>query len=142
MLDRTLDAVVALPGIDAALVAIGNEGDAPPTTRSAGLSEDEIERTLLQMPNHPDLRALEVVYRYRLDDVSGSAKLPRTALTVALRADGETIGSLAAISRSAADGLPRDDDGRAREPRPPRGPGDLERDCASSRPASRPSSTR
>ena len=69
VLDRTLDAVVALPGIDAALVAIRNEGDAPPTTRSAGLSEDEIERTLLQMPNHPDLRALEIIYRYRLDDV-------------------------------------------------------------------------
>jgi diguanylate cyclase (GGDEF)-like protein len=87
-------------------VAIRNEGDAPPTTRSAGLSEDEIERTLLQMPNHPDLRTLEIIYRYRLDDVEASARLPRTALTVALRADGETIGSLAAISRSAPTGFP------------------------------------
>ena len=58
------------------------------------------------MPNHPDLRALEVIYRYRLDDVGASAKLPRTALTVALRAEGETIGSLAAISRSAPTGFP------------------------------------
>jgi diguanylate cyclase (GGDEF)-like protein len=106
VLDRTLDAVVALPGIDAALVTIRNEGDVRPTTRSAGLSDDEIERTLLQMPNHPDLRALEVIYRYRLDDVGASAKLPRSALTVALRAEGETIGSLAAISRSGSTGFP------------------------------------
>ena len=51
-------------------------------------------------PSHPDLRAIEVVYRYRLDDVDQSSRLPRSALTVALRAEGETIGSLAAISRS------------------------------------------
>ncbi len=69
------------------------------------MSEDEIERTLLQMPNHPDLRALEIIYRYRLDDVGASAKLPRTALTVALRAEGERIGSVAAISRSVATGF-------------------------------------
>ena len=68
MLDRTLDAVVSLPGVDAALVAIGEQSGAA-VTRAEGLSEDEIERTLLQMPTHPDLRALEVVYRYRLDDV-------------------------------------------------------------------------
>src|SRR3984893_7727737 len=67
VLDRTLDAVVAMPGVDAALIAIGADL-ASRTTRAAGLTEDEIERTLLQMPSHPDLRALEVVYRYRLDD--------------------------------------------------------------------------
>jgi diguanylate cyclase (GGDEF)-like protein len=104
VLDRTLDAVIALPGVDAALVAITN-GAAGPTTRSAGLSDDEIERTLLQMPSHPDLRTLEVTYRYRLDDVDESAKLPRAALTVALRSEGETIGSLAAISRSVPSGF-------------------------------------
>jgi diguanylate cyclase (GGDEF)-like protein len=104
VLDRTLDAVIALPGVDAAFVAVTN-GAAGPTTRSAGLSDDEIERTLLQLPNHPDLRTLEVVYRYRLDDVDEATKLPRAALTVALRSEGETIGSLAAISRSAPSGF-------------------------------------
>jgi diguanylate cyclase (GGDEF)-like protein len=52
------------------------------------------------MPAHPDLRALEVVYRYRLEDVNETSRLPRRALEVALRAEGETIGSIAAISRS------------------------------------------
>ena len=54
------------------------------------MTADEVERTLLQMPAHPDLRAIEVVYRYRLDDVDESSKLPRSALTVSLRAEGET----------------------------------------------------
>jgi len=104
VLDRTLDAVVAMPGVDAALIAIGDDLSTR-TTRAAGLSEDEVERTLLRMPSHPDLRALQVAYRYRLDDVEGAAKLPRAALTVSLRANGETIGSLAAISRSAQEGF-------------------------------------
>ena len=104
VLDRTLDAVVSLPGVDAALVAIGEQSGAA-VTRAEGLSEDEIERTLLQMPTHPDLRALEVVYRYRLDDVEAAAKLPRSGLTIALRAEGETIGSLSAIGRSSPSGF-------------------------------------
>ena len=105
ILDRTLDATVALPGVDAALISLGETSSAG-STRATGLSDDEIERTLLQVPAHPDLRALEVVYRYRLDDVEGSSKLPRSALAIALRADGETIGSLAAIARAADHGFP------------------------------------
>jgi diguanylate cyclase (GGDEF)-like protein len=103
--DRTLDAVVAMPGVDAALLVIGDD-PATRMTRAAGLSDDEIERTLLQMPTHSDLRALEVVYRYRLEDVDQTSRLPRSALTVMLRAEGETVGSLAAISRSTGTGFP------------------------------------
>ncbi len=104
VLDRTLDAIVALPGVEAALVSIGQQTSTR-TTRAAGLSEDEVERTLIEMPTHHDLRALEVVYRYRLDEVNEGSKLPRAALTVALRAEGETIGSIAAISRSQPSGF-------------------------------------
>ena len=104
VIDRTLDAVVALPGVDAGLIAIGDR-DENRTTRAVGMTADEIDRTLLQVPSHPDLRALEVVYRYRLDDVNETSKLPRSALTVALRAEGETIGSLSAITRSTAAGF-------------------------------------
>ncbi len=69
------------------------------------MTADEIERTLLHLPSHPDLRAIEVVYRYRLDDVNESSRLPRSALTVALRAEGDTIGSLAAVTRSTTGGF-------------------------------------
>jgi len=101
--DRTLDAIVGMTGVDAALIVIGDD-PATWTTRATGLTDDEIQRTLLQMPTHSDLRTLEVVYRYRLDDVAQSSRLPRSALTVLLRADGETVGSLAArgLWRSAS----------------------------------------
>jgi diguanylate cyclase (GGDEF)-like protein len=101
--DRTLDAIVALPGAEAALITVELE-DAR-VTKTLGLTEDEVERTLLQIPAHPDLRSLEIVYRYRLDEANEALKLPRAALTVALRADGETIGSLAAISRAEPSGF-------------------------------------
>ena len=109
MLYRTLDAIVALPGVEAALVIVDG-GPGTRVTRASGLSEDEVERTLLEMPSHPDLRAIEVTYRYRLDEVNESSKLPRSALTVALRAEGEPIGSLAAITRSASAGFPETTD--------------------------------
>jgi diguanylate cyclase (GGDEF)-like protein len=105
VLDRTLDAVAALPGIDAGLVVLGEEGSRR-TAAAAGLSDDEVERIIFQMPTHSDLRAIEVAYHYRLEDVGESSKLPRSAVTVALRADGETIGSLIAISRSNQARLP------------------------------------
>jgi len=105
VLDHTLDAVVALPGIDAALVLVGAE-PGQRTAAAAGLSDDEIERIIFQMPSHPDLRAIEVAYHYRLEDVAESSKLPRAAVTVVLKADGETIGSLAAISRANQSSIP------------------------------------
>ncbi len=106
VVDRILDAVVALPGVDAGLISV-DKPDEEGSTHASGLTEDEVARTLLHMPGHPDLRALEVIYRYRLEDVGEGSKLPRAALTVALRAEGETIGSLAAISRSTAEGFPQ-----------------------------------
>lgn len=105
VIDRTLDAVVALPNVDAALIVLGAEL-ATRKTYAAGLTADEVDRTIFAMPTHPDLRAVEVGYRYRLEDVDESSKLPRSALTVALRSDGETIGSLAAISRENTAGMP------------------------------------
>ncbi len=105
VLGRTIDAVLGLPGVDAALLVAGTE-PADQVTASAGLSEDELARTTLQMPPHPDLRAVETVYRYRLDDVRENSKLPRAALNVPLRADGEVIGALAAITRSSGATLP------------------------------------
>jgi diguanylate cyclase (GGDEF)-like protein len=111
VIDRTLDAVVALPGVDAALIAIGEDGDTTRITRAAAMTGDEIERTLLQMPTHPDLRAIEVAYHYRLEDVNESSRLPRSALTVALRAEGDTIGSVAAVSRSTTGGFSESTEG-------------------------------
>jgi diguanylate cyclase (GGDEF)-like protein len=105
VLDRTLDAAVSLPGVDAALVVLGTDPDQR-TAAGTGLSEEEISRISFQMPAHPDLASIAVAYHYRLDDVEASSRLPRTALTLALRSNGDTVGSLAAISRSSEAPLP------------------------------------
>jgi diguanylate cyclase (GGDEF)-like protein len=104
VIDRVLDSVVALPGIDAALISIG-DGEPDGEERgvgayAVGLSDEESERTLPYMRANDALRAIEVTYRYRLEDVNASSKIPHKALIVALRAEGDAIGSLAAVSRS------------------------------------------
>jgi diguanylate cyclase (GGDEF)-like protein len=98
ILQRTLAAIVAVPGVDAALIVL----DDPEGNRSAalGLADDEAERIVLQMPPNANLRSMEVTYRYRLDEVGESSSLPRVGLIVPLRADGETTGTLTAVSRA------------------------------------------
>ncbi len=101
VVERTLDATMALPGVDAALVVLDQDEDG--RARGVGIADEEIERVLLQMPTNANLQAMEVSFRYRLDEAaSTSANLPRTAVVVALRARGETVGSLVAISRTRA----------------------------------------
>jgi diguanylate cyclase (GGDEF)-like protein len=95
ILQRALAAIVALPRIDAALIVLDGG-----QTGVLGLADDEAERVALQMPSNANLRSLEVVYRYRLDQVGESSNLPRAGLIVPLRAEGSTIGMLCAVSRA------------------------------------------
>jgi diguanylate cyclase (GGDEF)-like protein len=99
ILQRALAAIVALPRIDAALIVL----DAPEGSRTAavGLADDEADRVTMQMPPNGNLRSMEVAYRYRLDEVGESSNLPRAGLIVPLRADGQTIGTLCAVTRSS-----------------------------------------
>ena len=90
---RVLEAAAALPGADAALLIIDGQSAA------VGLSDQEVERAALETPPNTNLRSMEVVYRYRLDEVEGS-NLPRAALVVPLRAAEGPIGSLSAITRA------------------------------------------
>ena len=56
----------------------------------------------LQTPPSTNLRAIEVVYRYRLDDADEVSARPRAGMVVPLRAGDQPLGSLAALSRSSA----------------------------------------
>jgi diguanylate cyclase (GGDEF)-like protein len=96
---HTLAAAAALPGVDAALVLVG-EG-AQRQTFALGLSQDEADRAALQTPANTNLRAVEIAYRYRLDEAGASSSLPRAGLVVPLHGEEAVVGSLAAISRSA-----------------------------------------
>jgi diguanylate cyclase (GGDEF)-like protein len=99
ILQRVLAAIVAMPGVDAGLVVL--EGADDTRTEALGLSDEEAERVALQMPPNGNLRSMEVSYRYRLDEVGEGSSLPRAGLIVPLRAGGETIGTLCAVTRSA-----------------------------------------
>jgi diguanylate cyclase (GGDEF)-like protein len=96
---RVLHAAAALPGADAALLILDGQASA------VGLSDQEVERAALETPPNTNLRSMEVVYRYRLDEVEGS-NLPRAALVVPIRSGEGPIGSLSAVTRGNPPGFP------------------------------------
>jgi diguanylate cyclase (GGDEF)-like protein len=104
---RVLAAAAALPGADGALLILDGRAEA------VGLSDEEVERATLETPRNTNLRSMEVLYRYRIDEVEGGGSLARAALVVPLRTGDGTIGSLSAVTRrnppafpdEAADGL-------------------------------------
>jgi len=96
---RVLDAAAALPGADAALLILDGRAAA------IGLSDQEVERAAHETPPNTNLRSMEVVYRYRLDEVEGS-NLPRAALVVPLRTAQGAIGSLSAVTRAKPPAFP------------------------------------
>jgi diguanylate cyclase (GGDEF)-like protein len=96
---RVLDAAAALPGADAALLILDGQAAA------VGLSDQEVERLAPETPPNTNLRSMEVVYRYRLDEVEG-ANLPRAALVVPLRTADGPIGSLSAVTRAKRTAFP------------------------------------
>jgi len=97
---RVLAAAAALPGADAALLILDGHPEA------VGLSDQEIERATLETPRNTNLRSMEVVYRYRLEEVEGAGNLPRAALVVPLRTGEGAIGSLSAVTRSNPPAFP------------------------------------
>jgi diguanylate cyclase (GGDEF)-like protein len=97
---HALAEVKALPGVDAALIVLGADGDR--RTVALGLSSDEADRIALEAPQSATLRAIEVVYRYRIDDVGGVSSRPRAGLVVPLRAGDQILGSLTALSRASS----------------------------------------
>jgi diguanylate cyclase (GGDEF)-like protein len=101
---RTLDAAAALPGVDA--VVLDADGRGERTRVVAGVSEAEAERARLQTPPNTNVRAMEVVYRYRLDEVEGKTRFLRSGLVVPLQTQAGPIGTLTAFSRSPAHGFP------------------------------------
>jgi diguanylate cyclase (GGDEF)-like protein len=98
---RTIEAAGAIAGVDAvALEAAGPGGDDLAAT--VGISPEEADRTVVHLPENDNLRAVQVTYRYRIDDVDASAAVVRSSVVVPVRADGAAIGSLSAFARSSA----------------------------------------
>ena len=98
---RTLGAVAALPGVDGATL------DAPaPETASApmvtGMEPAEAAGVAVPAPDNDNLRAVELSFRYRIDDVDETTGLVRSGVAVPLRAAGVQLGTLSAFTRSSA----------------------------------------
>jgi diguanylate cyclase (GGDEF)-like protein len=98
---RTLEAAATITGVEAALLdAPAAEGARVNAT--VGMPVEEAAKSAVQLPENDNLRAVEIVYRYRIDDVeSASASHVRSGVVLPMRSDGATVGSLSAFSRSA-----------------------------------------
>jgi diguanylate cyclase (GGDEF)-like protein len=99
--ERTLEAVGGLTGVEAAHLD-ASAADGGRISATYGMFDDEALKTAIGVPENDNLRAIEVTYRYRIDDVDASAPVVRSGVVVPVRADGLPVGSLSAFTRDSA----------------------------------------
>jgi diguanylate cyclase (GGDEF)-like protein len=97
---RTIEAASELTGVEAALLEAGGPGGSA-FSAAFELPAEEAARTAVSIPENDNLRAVEVTYRYRIDDVDASAPVVRSGVVVPVRADGAPVGTLSVFSRTA-----------------------------------------
>ena len=101
VLTRTLEAAGAVPGVDAAVIAVDTGGAAPLV---AGLGVNVESEAGSRPPAPPDgriPRTTRISYAYDAEqEGTAGASLLRDALAVPLPADGEQLGYLTVYSRS------------------------------------------
>jgi diguanylate cyclase (GGDEF)-like protein len=103
--ERTLEAVSAIRGVEAALLD-AEAADGARLNATVGMPVEEAAKAAVQLPENDNLRAVEITYRYRIDDVeNSSASHVRSGVVLPMRSDGTTVGSLSAFSRSAGQSL-------------------------------------
>jgi diguanylate cyclase (GGDEF)-like protein len=96
--ERTLEEAAAVPGVDAALLEANLSADER-MRRAIGMSPEEADRAAAQLPEHDNLRAVTLGYRYRLEDLDEEAPAIGSALALPLRANGAPVGTLIAFAR-------------------------------------------
>src|SRR5881394_1862587 len=100
VLSRTLEAGGAVPGVDAALVSVANDGEKP-IVATLGLSAEEAQRQVVSgPPDGHEARAISLVYQYP-PALEGAADLVHTGLAVPVPGEAASIGFLAVYSRSS-----------------------------------------
>ena len=95
VLSRALEAIVAVPGVDAALIRV--DAEITPIIAAHGLADEEAARQSAAVPpGHRDLRAVELTYRYaesaRDDALCGGLALP-------LADESGPVGTLLVLTR-------------------------------------------
>jgi diguanylate cyclase (GGDEF)-like protein len=99
--ERTLEAAAAVSGVEAALVETGAT-DGTKLSAALGMTDEEAGRATIQVPDNDNLRAVEVAFRYRIDDVEASAPVVRSGVVLPMRADGLPVGALTAFTRTSS----------------------------------------
>jgi GAF domain-containing protein len=105
VLTRTLDAAGAMPGVDAALARLDNDGGQPPIIATLGLTSEEAQRQAIAgPPGDAEARSISLVYQYPPEMVSndGPANLIHSGLAVPVQTESGQIGFIAVFSRSRA----------------------------------------
>ena len=96
VLSRALEAIVAVPGVDAALIRV--EGESVPIIAAHGLADEEAARQSAAVPpGHRDLRAVELTYRY----AEGAREdALRAGLALPLADESGPVGTLLVLTRT------------------------------------------
>ena len=104
VLTRTLEAAVALPGIDCALVVLPtSEGNSEPILATIGMSvEEAAAQPMGGPPDGRPARTMRVAYTYTAEEAEEDGDLICGGLAVPLRdEEGEAVGTLAVFWRGA-----------------------------------------
>lgn len=108
--ERTLEAAGQVRGVEAAFVDAG-AANGSRVSGTLGMQEDEAAKAALGLPENDNLRAVEVTYRYRIDDVDHASPVVRSGVVLPIRADGTTLGTLGVFTRSSSRRLGDDEIG-------------------------------
>lgn len=99
VLGRALEAVTALPGVDAALIRV--DGETAPLIAAVGIPDEEAARQSAAVPRgQRDIRAVELNYRYAEADETAGGDLLRGGLAVPLADEGGPLGTLVVLTRT------------------------------------------
>jgi diguanylate cyclase (GGDEF)-like protein len=101
VLTRALEAITAVPGVDAALIRV--DGETEPLIAAIGLADEEAARQSAAVPRgQRDIRAVELTYRYaEADEAAGGDVLLRGGLAIPLADEGGPLGTLVVLTRRA-----------------------------------------
>jgi diguanylate cyclase (GGDEF)-like protein len=101
VLTRTLDAAGAMPGVDAALARLDNDG-ATPIIATLGLTTEEAQRQAIAgPPGGLEARSISLAYQYPAEMASDDGPtLIHSGLAVPITTEQGSIGFMAVFSRS------------------------------------------
>jgi diguanylate cyclase (GGDEF)-like protein len=96
---RTLEAAAAVSGVEGVFVDAA-AADGARISATLGIELEEATKVAVQVADNDNLRAIEIHYRYRIEDVDGSTPIVRTGVVLPMRAHGVPVGSLTAFTRA------------------------------------------